>query len=381
MAQANPNIITSRFHNPSNKALADETNLSALRTPNSDSAQNSSILGVDPIADCHRDIASKSAEPSSIAPPARTRRGFLMNSIVSAASLATATAVAAFPTGTDSTATQFDDTFARISEHRRLTLMVEEICRRMNGLEEAIPDERRRNYHIRHRGTDIGKDDDPRWTSIQQEYWTASDALRGVAWSFCDQPATSIEGMCAILAYAVEHEELGWEWPDSRHEFSSAGIWVGSIDEDWRLSLMKSLSRPVQGPDIPVEHRISLLELQARDDPIFAVIEKHQRAWDELCEKCSNLDAAHTEEADRELQRLHDAVDNASDDLLDVVPTTIKGISALLGYAADHACGGNSWPCGYEDENPKTGWDRVHGVSWEVVLHRNLAKALPKIAA
>jgi len=39
------------------------------------------------------------------------------------------------------------------------------------------------------------------------------------------------------------------------------------------------------------------------------------------------------------------------------------------------------WPDGYADENAKSNWDRTHGVSWEVLLHKNLAKALPNIAA
>ena len=77
--------------------------------------------------------------------------------------------------------------------------------------------------------------------------------------------------------------------------------------------------------------------------------------------------------------RLDNAVDDAADDLLDVVPTTIAGVSALLTYAADRARGGNTWPDGYVDENPKTAWDREQGVSWEVILHRNLAQALPRI--
>jgi hypothetical protein len=115
-------------------------------------------------------------------------------------------------------------------------------------------------------------------------------------------------------------------------------------------------------------------------DPIFAAIEAHQRAWAALCEKCLDLDEAGTPEANAEYLRLDNAVDDAAGGLLDVIPTTIAGVSALLTYAADHACGGNSWPEGYVDENPKTGWDREQGVSWEVILHRNLAKALPKIA-
>jgi hypothetical protein len=109
------------------------------------------------------------------------------------------------------------------------------------------------------------------------------------------------------------------------------------------------------------------------------LLEAHQRAWAEFCEKCSDLDEADTE-ADHEVLRLSNAVDDTAGSLLDVVPTTIAGVSALLTYAADHACGGNTWPEGYVDENPKTGWDRVHGVSWEVYLHKSLAKALPKIA-
>ena len=114
-------------------------------------------------------------------------------------------------------------------------------------------------------------------------------------------------------------------------------------------------------------------------DPIFAVIEAHQRAWAEFNEKCLDLDEAGTPEANAEYLRLDNAVDDAADGLLDVVPTTIGGVSALLTYAADHARGGNTWPDGYVDENPKTGWDREQGVSWEVIFHRNLAKALPKI--
>ena len=99
-----------------------------------------------------------------------------------------------------------------------------------------------------------------------------------------------------------------------------------------------------------------------------------------LRKNCSLLDEAGTEQSEREVLRLDDAVDDAADSLLDVMPTTIAGVSALLTYAADHACGGNSWPEGYVDENPKTEWDREQGVSWEVILHRNLARALPKIA-
>jgi hypothetical protein len=66
---------------------------------------------------------------------------------------------------------------------------------------------------------------------------------------------------------------------------------------------------------------------------------------------------------------------------LEVVPTTIAGVVALLTYAAEFAHRGNMWPYGYLPEHPKTRWDREYGVSWEVILHQNLARALPSIAA
>jgi hypothetical protein len=115
-------------------------------------------------------------------------------------------------------------------------------------------------------------------------------------------------------------------------------------------------------------------------DPIFAAIDQHRSAWAELSANCSALDEANTEETEREMDRLNTAINEAEDKFVDIVPTTIAGVVALLEYA-DHATCGNSWPVDYQDQHPKSEWDREYGVSWEVLLHRNLAKVLPTIAA
>jgi hypothetical protein len=74
---------------------ADQTNLSPSRTLDDNSADGTTIPAVDSVADRRSDGSREIVDPSPIAPPARTsRRGFLMNTMVSAASLATATAVA-----------------------------------------------------------------------------------------------------------------------------------------------------------------------------------------------------------------------------------------------------------------------------------------------
>jgi hypothetical protein len=112
-------------------------------------------------------------------------------------------------------------------------------------------------------------------------------------------------------------------------------------------------------------------------DPIFAAIEAHRRAWSDL-DPCSDLDEAASsgdKEAERELNRLHAALSDAEDNLLDIPPTTIAGAAAVLAYAAHHVSGGGgiSWPNG-------KAWMSRRGVEWEVILHRNLAKALQAMA-
>lgn len=121
-------------------------------------------------------------------------------------------------------------------------------------------------------------------------------------------------------------------------------------------------------------------------DPIFAAIEAHRAAWEELEGKLPALDKLQDddESAKQELERLHDAIDNAEDGLIDVIPTSIAGIVAVLEYAANHVCVGNTFTSGtYVDEASTAfaGWDKHHGVSWEVIFHRNLATALANIMA
>ena len=135
-----------------------------------------------------------------------------------------------------------DDTFARVVRHRAIVIQLDVICDRMGKLEENIPDDCRIHYGIWDRGTDVGKDDDPRWTAIQAEYWVASDEKDAIAWSFVDRPPSSVAAAAALLAYADEHEKQGYQWPDSRHNFSETGRYLGCTEEDWRSSVSTALA-------------------------------------------------------------------------------------------------------------------------------------------
>ncbi len=139
-----------------------------------------------------------------------------------------------------------DDAFARIAEHRQLTAALEDVCHRISNLESKLSKDRCTPRMISDRGTDVGKDDDPRWTAIQAEYWAASDAADKIAWSLVDRPPTSGAGLAALFAYADEHEDAGYEWPDSRHHLTASGTYDYMVEEDWRQSLMTAAASVLQ---------------------------------------------------------------------------------------------------------------------------------------
>jgi hypothetical protein len=127
----------------------DDTNLSPSRMSDGISKDAAAIHAVNPTADGRSDSVRKFAEPPPAAPPARTsRRGFLMNTMVSAASLATAAAVATPPINTAASsadAVSFPDLVARFLPLRErwksetaTTSELDEICGQLCRIATAI---------------------------------------------------------------------------------------------------------------------------------------------------------------------------------------------------------------------------------------------------
>jgi hypothetical protein len=52
-------------------------------------------------------------------------------------------------------------------------------------------------------------------------------------------PPTTVAGMIALLRYAKEYTEDGYEWPDCRHQFEN-GAYLGYINEQWESSLINA---------------------------------------------------------------------------------------------------------------------------------------------
>jgi hypothetical protein len=101
-------------------------------------------------------------------------------------------------------------------------------------------------------------------------------------------------------------------------------------------------------------------------DPILAAIEEHRRAWG------SEFESMAREGNEEAIKELCESVDAA---LVNIAPTTIGGVAAILAYAAEFVTtyDGAGWPDG-------EAWIDRHKLPWEVILHKNLAKTLQAMA-
>ena len=144
-------------------------------------------------------------------------------------------------------------------------------------------------------------------------------------------------------------------------------------------------------------------------DPAFALIETHRAAWlaygealtaegdlaeqlpkerlQSTCSTCwDELEIVETDDPRwiASLQTVDatcDAAFAAEDAFLDVAPTSIDGVAAVLAYVAGFVCKtGGEMGRTYEAPAGSCGWAREHGVSWDVMLHMNLAEALKNMA-
>jgi hypothetical protein len=134
-----------------------------------------------------------------------------------------------------------DDTFERIRQHQETCNAHTQVCERLYEVELVVPRKRREAFSIADRGTDVGKNDDPRWTAIVSEYWATSDKIDQLAWSFVDRPPTTVAGLAALTAYVVETWDDGMQWPDCRHTIE-AGVYKGYTEEDWAESMFGAIS-------------------------------------------------------------------------------------------------------------------------------------------
>lgn len=95
-----------------------------------------------------------------------------------------------------------DPIFAAIERHRQSALEFYRQVAIEAELDEIIPFEKRKNYHVEDRDNpDVGRDDDPRWTAFRKTYDIASDEKESSAIELTDTVPTTMAGVVALLAY------------------------------------------------------------------------------------------------------------------------------------------------------------------------------------
>jgi hypothetical protein len=110
-------------------------------------------------------------------------------------------------------------------------------------------------------------------------------------------------------------------------------------------------------------------------DPIFAAIQRYRDASASF----AALFEMDLEDDDPRKAVAMDATSATADALLEIRPTTVEGVAALLRFAYEHEKGNHGvWPDGYVDDD---GDDGRFGYSWSFMLHKHLAIALEAILA
>jgi hypothetical protein len=118
-----------------------------------------------------------------------------------------------------------DPIHAAIAAHQAAYAALDRACCRLSDLEPQIPAARRKEYRVDHRGTDVGANDDPRWTAAMAAYWTADAAETDAAWALAHAKPATLAGAAALLRYAHEFEAGGCEWPDESQEEGGRQDW------------------------------------------------------------------------------------------------------------------------------------------------------------
>jgi hypothetical protein len=313
-----------------------DTTLSASRTPGGDPVIARSIHAVDSPAIGRGDIMGKFAQPADLAQPApkTSRRGFLMNTMVSAASLATAAAVVAPPLATTAPALEdvsFPELVARfIPLHQR--------CMEMRAKEAAMHENIDR-LASEMTGIEYGsfadlEVDDPSYNVVSIARRKVIDDMRS------GDPATEdrdldelVEELEPVVKAIVNHpskslHDLGWQAEaittlDQDLETIDDGDDGAERNLKTMLANIRRLAGPAAGRWDGADYQKS--RAGKSTDPIFAAIEAHRgaaAAWDEALDK--NDEAEERVACDRLMQ--------AGVDLLNTGPATAPGIIAAVQY-------------------------------------------------
>jgi hypothetical protein len=189
----------------------------------------------------------------------------------------------------------------------------------------------------------------PSGTATRAFHFPSSDR------SWEDVPKPSTRCLSVFEAIGVDASKSDWiargeasQYPDpifaaiAAHEASLRALSVG-------LNVMYTLEE-----ELPKELRKSNVD-----------------AWEEVIVE---TDDPRWIESEKNVHALFDADGGAAIGLINVEPTTLAGLAALMRHVTEYERKGDSWPGGLEEDDAKI------GKNWVVYLHRNIASLLERHA-
>jgi len=154
-----------------------------------------------------------------------------------------------------------------------------------------------------------------------REAWEpVSDQFHAVAGEILSHRATTREGFALqVRAFISSFSEL-WECESHLDDFIEC------------LCAYAGVPFPPYGEGAPAIVAADLAPTEP--DPIFAALERHREAWNDLLARCSGLADEKTPEGQAAYQALQDGCAAAEENLIETAPTTMAGAVALLRHEA-----------------------------------------------
>jgi hypothetical protein len=120
-----------------------------------------------------------------------------------------------------------DDILKLIADHKAAIAATDVAMEHYGELEEVLPKEKRQGDMVGREVTEVAGDD-RRWTAACHWFCDAFNKSDDIALQMLAAPITSVSSLAALMAYAGEHVEQGFLWPEE--------IVIDEIDDkarDW----------------------------------------------------------------------------------------------------------------------------------------------------
>jgi hypothetical protein len=130
-----------------------------------------------------------------------------------------------------------DPIYAPIEKHKKAYAAFGDCLAERSRLEDLLPKAARQSAITAWENT-IVETDDPRWIAAEQQVWELGEDEQIAALELLDVRPTSVNGVLALLRYAVAFEESGGEWPRGLVDDGAPETARG---KDWLVFLARSV--------------------------------------------------------------------------------------------------------------------------------------------